>query len=265
MIEDASQLIESERQSFDESASDEAYDEGSAVLLLEDPSGDADADADADDDDEHDSGTPAEQTETSATTLPAFVPIRTLSVLDNPDDLPPFQLDQEKLFKSLIDQHQRRLYRFVIKYIDHPDDAADITQQAFAEAARTIASFRGDSKLSTWLFGIAMNMVRNYLSRAPHRVHKFETDEVLTTIASCEPDPSDCLIQKELLCLAEKAFSDLPEEMSEVLGLVAVDEISYQDAADILDIPLGTVRSRVSRARAVLRANFELAGIRLQF
>ncbi len=193
------------------------------------------------------------------------VPIRTLSVIDNPDDLPPFQLDQEKLFKSLIEQHQRRLYRFVIKYIDHPDDAADITQQAFAEAARTIASFRGDSKLSTWLFGIAMNMVRNYLSRAPHRVHKFETDEVLAGIASCELDPSDSLIQKELLCLAEKAFYDLPEEMSEVLGLVAVDEISYQDAADILDIPLGTVRSRVSRARAVLRANFEQAGIRLQF
>ncbi len=191
--------------------------------------------------------------------------IRTLSVIDNPDDLPPFQLDQEKLFRSLIDQHQRRLYRFVIKYIDHPDDAADITQQAFAEAARTIERFRGDSKLSTWLFGIAMNMVRNYLSRAPHRVHKFETDEVLTSLASCEPDPSDCLVQKELLFLAEKAFSDLPEEMSEVLGLVAVDEISYQDAADILDIPLGTVRSRVSRARAVLRANFEQAGIRLQF
>lgn len=78
-------------------------------------------------------------------------------------DLPPFQLDQEILFRELIEQHQRRLYRFVIKYIDHPDDAADITQQAFVEAARTIASFRGDSKLSTWLFGIAMNMVRNYL------------------------------------------------------------------------------------------------------
>jgi RNA polymerase sigma-70 factor (ECF subfamily) len=69
------------------------------------------------------------------------------------------------LFRELIAQHQRRLYRFVIKYIDHPDDAADITQQAFAEAARTIATFRGDSKLSTWLFGIAMNMVRNYLRK----------------------------------------------------------------------------------------------------
>ncbi len=179
--------------------------------------------------------------------------------------LPPAQLDQELLFRQLISQHQRRLYRFVIKYIDHPDDAADITQQAFVEAARTIASFRGDSKLSTWLFGIAMNMVRNYLSRAPHRVHKFETDDSLLAVASSEPDPSDCLVQKELLMLAERAFGELPSEMSEVLGLVAIDEISYQEAADLLDIPLGTVRSRVSRARAVMRAQFEQAGVKLQF
>ena len=179
--------------------------------------------------------------------------------------IPPSELNQETLFRELVEQHQKRLYRFVIKYIDHPDDAADITQQAFVEAARTIASFRGDSKLSTWLFGIAMNMVRNYLSRAPHRVWKFETDESLTTVASSWPDPSEYLIQKELLALAEKAFSDLPEEMSEVLGLVAVDEISYQDAADILCIPLGTVRSRVSRARAVLRAHFAEAGVIMTF
>lgn len=178
---------------------------------------------------------------------------------------PPAELDQEQLFRQLVAQHQRRLYRFVIKYIDHPDDAADITQQAFAEAARTIATFRGDSKLSTWLFGIAMNMVRNYLSRAPHRVHRFETDESLVGVPSSELDPSDSLIQKELLIMAERAFCDLPAEMSEVLGLVAIDEISYQDAADILSIPLGTVRSRVSRARAVMRAQFEQAGVKLQF
>ena len=188
-----------------------------------------------------------------------------LSVLESAPDRAPYELDQEALFRELIAQHQRRLYRFVIKYIDHPDDAADITQQAFVEAARTIATFRGDSKLSTWLFGIAMNMVRNYLSRAPHRVHKFETDDSLIGIASAELDPSDSLSQRELLVMAEKAFSDLPIEMSEVLGLVAVDEISYQDAAEILCLPLGTVRSRVSRARAVLRAQFEQAGVKLQF
>ena len=73
--------------------------------------------------------------------------------------------DQEILFRELMRDHQKRLYRFVIRYIDHPDDAADITQQAFVEAARTIGSFRGDSKLSTWLYGIAMNMVRNYMRK----------------------------------------------------------------------------------------------------
>ncbi|MCF8163210.1 MAG: sigma-70 family RNA polymerase sigma factor [Sulfuritalea sp.] len=62
-------------------------------------------------------------------------------------------------------EHQKRLYRFVIRYIDQAEDAADITQQAFAEAARTIHCFRGDSKLSTWLYGIAMNMVRNYIRK----------------------------------------------------------------------------------------------------
>lgn len=73
--------------------------------------------------------------------------------------------DQELLFRELMRDHQKRLYRFVIRYINHPDDAADITQQAFAEASRTISNFRGDSKLSTWLYGIAMNMVRNYMRK----------------------------------------------------------------------------------------------------
>lgn len=80
-------------------------------------------------------------------------------------DTPPSERDQEILFKELMKEHQKRLYRFVIRYIDQAEDAADITQQAFAEAARTIHCFRGDSKLSTWLYGIAMNMVRNYIRK----------------------------------------------------------------------------------------------------
>ncbi len=178
---------------------------------------------------------------------------------------PPSERDQEILFRELMREHQKRLYRFVIRYIDQAEDAADITQQAFAEAARTIHCFRGDSKLSTWLYGIAMNMVRNYLSRAPHRVYRFESDEILGGLACPEPDPSDSFEQRELLALVEGAFSGLPTEMREVLSLVAIDEISYQDAAEILDIPLGTVRSRVSRARAVLRTHFIQAGVALVF
>ncbi|MDB5798412.1 MAG: polymerase subunit sigma [Paucimonas sp.] len=173
--------------------------------------------------------------------------------------------DQERLFRQLFARHQGRLYRFVIRYIDHPEDAADIAQQAFAEAARTIGTFRGDSKLSTWLFGIAMNMVRNYLSRAPHRVYKFETEESLATFAAPDMDPAEHVTQMQLLEMLTEAMAELPPEMSEVLTLVAVDEISYQDAARILDIPLGTVRSRVSRARTVLREHFRKAGVTMQF
>ena len=89
----------------------------------------------------------------------------TRSIYADEGDTPPSERDQEILFKELMKEHQKRLYRFVVRYIDQSEDAADITQQAFAEAARTIHCFRGDSKLSTWLYGIAMNMVRNYIRK----------------------------------------------------------------------------------------------------
>jgi hypothetical protein len=89
----------------------------------------------------------------------------TRSIYADESDTPPSERDQEILFKELMKEHQKRLYRFVVRYIDQAEDAADITQQAFAEAARTIHCFRGDSKLSTWLYGIAMNMVRNYIRK----------------------------------------------------------------------------------------------------
>lgn len=87
------------------------------------------------------------------------------SLLHDESSTPHSKRDQETLFRELVQENQKRLYRFVIRYVDQPDDAADITQQAFVEAARTIDCFRGESKLSTWLYGIAMNMVRNYMRK----------------------------------------------------------------------------------------------------
>lgn len=87
------------------------------------------------------------------------------SLLNDENSTPHSERDQETLFRELVQENQKRLYRFVIRYIDQPDDAADITQQAFVEAARTIDCFRGESKLSTWLYGIAMNMLRNYMRK----------------------------------------------------------------------------------------------------
>ncbi len=165
----------------------------------------------------------------------------------------------ERLFRQLVDEHQQRLYRFVLRHIGHSADAEDITQQAFVEAAKAYATFRGESELSTWLYGIAMNLVRNYLSRAPHRVHRFETEEALEDHVDETATPHDSVEQAQLLDRLADELAALPDEMREVLLLVALEDLSYEDAAAMLSIPIGTVRSRVSRARAALRAR--LSGV----
>lgn len=161
--------------------------------------------------------------------------------------------DNETIFRKLVQDHRQRLYRFVVKHIGWGTDAEDITQQAFVEAAHSYATFKGESELSTWLYGIAMNLVRNYLSRAPHRRYVFEDDEVLAETASHRPDPSQQLQQTQAVRALQAALDDLPREMRDVLLLVAYEELSYEDAALMMSIPVGTVRSRVSRARAMLR------------
>lgn len=173
--------------------------------------------------------------------------------------------DAEALFRQLIDDHQQRLYRFVVKHIGWGSDAEDLTQQAFVEAAQGYATFRGASELSTWLYGIAMNLVRNYLSRAPHRRFAFEDEEVLADTRSDSPDPSEQLAQTQMIRALQKELDELPPEMRDVLLLVALDELSYEDAAVMLSIPVGTVRSRVSRARSTLRKRLSASRHELGF
>lgn len=171
----------------------------------------------------------------------------------------------EQVFRELVNQHRDRLYRFVLRHIGHATDAEDLAQQAFVEAARTYASFRGESQLSTWLYGIAMNLVRNHLSRAPHRVHRFEDDESLADLPGHGADPETQHDHTELVRWLEADLAELMPEMREVLLLVALDDLSYEDAAALLAVPIGTVRSRVSRARSQLRRRMAERGAVLPF
>jgi RNA polymerase sigma factor (sigma-70 family) len=172
---------------------------------------------------------------------------------------------RQELIHEMVVIHQPKIYRFVLKRIGHHDDANDIAQHTIAEAARTIDEFRGESQLSTWIFGIAMNAIRNYLNRSPHKLHKFESDEILLNIESQEIDPCTRLEHKRLMQSVSHAIADLPEEMSRVLLMVTVDQISYEEAASMLEIPIGTVRSRISRARSMLKERLEKNSISLPF
>src|SRR5690554_493836 len=163
------------------------------------------------------------------------------------------RVDPEILFRDLVDRHQRRLYGFVLKNIGNTSDAEEIAQQAFVEAAASLRTFRGESELSSWLYGIAMNLVRNYLSRSPHRRYTIEDESALESHEARVPDPATALDTRRLLGRLKEELEELPAEMRDVLLLVAVEDLSYEDAAVYLSIPIGTVRSRVSRARGVLR------------
>ena len=173
---------------------------------------------------------------------------------------------RELLFRDLVRAHWTRLHRFIIKNIGHSDDAEDLTQQAFAEAVNSYAGFQGKSELSTWLYGIAMNLVRNYLARAPHRRYDFSADAAaLDDLSSEKPSLEEELIRSEQVRALLRAMEDLPKHMREILMLVAVDELSYEDAAMLLSVPIGTVRSRLSRARNELKAKLRDRGVELEF
>lgn len=169
--------------------------------------------------------------------------------------------NQQDAFCQMIEAHRNRLYRFVLRHISNQEDAADITQQAFAEAFRSLDHFRGESALSTWIYGIALNLIRSHLMRAPQRLHHFESEDILMDMAGTETDPNTQTSLNETVSAVQTQLDTLPIEMRTVLEMVTVDEMTYEEVADTLHIPVGTVRSRLFRARAQLKSALETAGV----
>lgn len=168
---------------------------------------------------------------------------------------------RDRFFRTLVGEHRNRLYRLILRRVGNPTEAEEIAQNTFAEAVTSIARFRGESELFSWLAGIAMNMVRNHLSRSPQRKYSFADESVLDEIAEERWDPFAQVQQTQLLRMVQEQMELLHPDMRNALVLVAIDDVSYEDAAAALAIPIGTVRSRVSRARGVLRTRLKEAGV----
>lgn len=162
-------------------------------------------------------------------------------------------------WRGLMAVHRSRLQHFIQRHIGHADDAEDLAQQAFIEAVNSYAGFRREAELSTWLYGIAKNLVRNYLSRAPQKRYVFCGDDCLQDIQDHAPSPQEVMEQEQRLQTLVQVWEELPAHLRHVLWLVTVDGLSYEDAAQQLAIPIGTVRSRVFRARHQLRMRMDCA------
>lgn len=171
----------------------------------------------------------------------------------------------ERLFRDLVQEHSARLQRFIVRHIGNTSEAEDLAQQAFTEAARSYQTFRGESQLSTWLYGIALNLIRNYLSRAPERRYDFVGENVLNDMAAESVTPEEAAAQAQSMRLLQESLDELPESMRSILLLVGLENLSYEEAAAMLSVPVGTVRSRLSRARAALRDRLQEKGLHLNF
>ena len=166
------------------------------------------------------------------------------------------QHGDQKAFGLLVSKYQRKLARLLSRLIRDPAEVEDVAQETFIKAYRALGSFRGDSAFYTWLYRIGINTAKNYLvsqgRRAPTRTdfdseeaETFEDGDLLRDINT----PERMLLSKQIGETVNSAMEALPEDLRTAIMLREIEGMSYEDIAKMMDCPIGTVRSRIFRAR----------------
>ncbi|MBV4368590.1 RNA polymerase sigma factor [Erwinia sp. BNK-24-b] len=158
------------------------------------------------------------------------------------------------LWQEILCQQNRKLHNFIRKRVSNREDVEDIAQMTCVEVLRNSHKFLGASRPETWLFGIAANLIRNYYKTHQNRFlfDSINEENVLELVQEC--DPSDIIANDQLLGVMAASIDRLPEETRRMLTILVERNGSYQDVATSLNIPLGTVKSRLSRVRETLKS-----------
>jgi RNA polymerase sigma-70 factor (ECF subfamily) len=169
------------------------------------------------------------------------------------------QRGDKRAFELLVEKYQRKLARLLSRFIRDPAEVEDVTQEAFIKAYRALPAFRGDSAFYTWLYRIGINTAKNYLMamgrRAPtsteveaEEAEGFEEGEQLRDINT----PESVLLSNEIAETVNSTIEALPEELRTAIQLREIEGMSYEDIAQVMNCPIGTVRSRIFRAREAI-------------
>ncbi|MBF0109714.1 MAG: RNA polymerase sigma factor [Magnetococcales bacterium] len=164
-------------------------------------------------------------------------------------------------FAQLLKRLEQRVFRFILRHSLSHEDAQDLTQETFFEVCRHLDHFRGNSMFSTWVLGIARNLVLNHVNRSSSFRFAVADDVELTEVIDTGENPHDaCQRQARLVALKNGIEHHLSRDLREALVLVCLEGLSYREAARMLELPEATVKTRVFRARKALRAGFENDG-----
>ena len=161
-------------------------------------------------------------------------------------------------FDLLVRKYQHRIAKLVSRYVHDRAEIEDVTQEAFIKAFRAIKGFRGESAFYTWLYRIAINTAKNYLVALGRRlpVTELESEEA----EGIEPGaglrdantPERQLLAEEIGRTVERVMATMPEDLRTAITLREIDGLSYEEIAEVMDCPIGTVRSRIFRAREAI-------------
>jgi len=164
------------------------------------------------------------------------------------------QRGEKDAFEILVRRHEKTIFNLVYRMLGDYDDAAEVSQEAFLSAYRAIGRFRGDANFSTWLYRIALNHAttrRRSLNSRHHRTTQLEETELLH---DGQPGPAESLEKKEMRQRVQLALNQLEPEDATVILLRDMQDIPYDEVARILKVPIGTVKSRLHRARQALKS-----------
>ncbi len=166
-------------------------------------------------------------------------------------------------FGVLVDQYKDKIYNYVSRMLSDPYEAEDVTQEAFLRAYRSLPRFRGASSFHTWLYRIASNLAIDVVRKRKRSEPTFSIDEPLESeegeyereLPSEDGGPEQRATTRETRLAVRRAIMDLPEKLRDVMILYELQGETYEDIAEILDVPLGTVKSRLFNARNRLKEN----------
>jgi len=172
------------------------------------------------------------------------------------------QRGDKHAFDLLVSKYQRRLSRLISRFVRDSAEAEDVTQEAFIKAYRALASFRGESAFYTWLYRIGINTAKNHLlsnkRRAPtstafdaEEAESFEDAGLLREVNT----PENELMSKQVVGVVQASLQQLPEDLRSALTLREIEGLSYEEIASVMNCPVGTVRSRIFRAREAVAEN----------
>ena len=168
------------------------------------------------------------------------------------------QRGDKSAFDLLVIKYQHKLAKLITPYVRDRDDVLDVVQESFIKAYKALPRFRGDSAFYTWLYRIAINTAKNYLTAQSRRPPRFDVDAMEAeyydggSALHDNTTPEANLAKREIKDAIDRAISNLPEELKMAITLREFEAMSYDEIADVMECPVGTVRSRIFRAREAI-------------